>query len=362
MSTEQVTSSREADDHFRVQISMLKDDLHQALVDNRKLSETLEKSRTSIKELDALFGKQLIGMRAAVIEAEHGKGAEAGIRWIWNGLAGPGELPPDDEHDAQAYFDREIKAIDAVLDEVYASRIATLANPHRTKSCEHCNSKGEIETGNNGPIVHCPVCQLAKVQVPDDIGPAAFTYEAADGDRFTMPESCPGGVVAIHLDGNRWSIAANAPGAEQPDESEPFMYGIATADGRAHIDDFCVSSEPHHLFEEVERLNSNDEDQYRVVALYAATHSTEKQMPERIKEQAEQTEGPKPDQRILHLVTQDGQPYGSVRKCCEECGILTAGRVPEFWKSHAWTDDREEYADDEGHITCATHRKQGGVP
>jgi len=24
---------------------------------------------------------------------------------------------------------------------------------------------------------------------------------------------------------------------------------------------------------------------------------------------------------VMHLVTQNGQPYGSVRKCCEKCGL-----------------------------------------
>jgi hypothetical protein len=24
----------------------------------------------------------------------------------------------------------------------------------------------------------------------------------------------------------------------------------------------------------------------------------------------------------LHLITQDGQPYGSVRRCCEACGVM----------------------------------------
>ncbi len=71
-----------------------------------------------VKELDLLFGRYLLGMRAAVIEMENGKGAEAAMAWIWNGLAGPGELPPEDETDAQAYFDREIKAVDAGMAEV----------------------------------------------------------------------------------------------------------------------------------------------------------------------------------------------------------------------------------------------------
>lgn len=73
-----------------------------------------------IKELDLLFGRYLLGMRAAVIEWQNGKGAEAGMEWVWNGLAGPGELPPKDQTQAQAYFDREVVPIETGLEEVYA--------------------------------------------------------------------------------------------------------------------------------------------------------------------------------------------------------------------------------------------------
>jgi len=45
--------------------------------------------------------------------------------------------------------------------------------------------------------------------------------------------------------------------------------------------------------------------------------------------------------KALHLVTQDGQPYGSARLCCERCGVqvLYRSEVPH------WTDDRGMYAD-----------------
>lgn len=42
---------------------------------------------------------------------------------------------------------------------------------------------------------------------------------------------------------------------------------------------------------------------------------------------------------VLHLMTQDGQPYGSARRCCEECGVMIWGR-----SQPAWTDDRKLYA------------------
>jgi hypothetical protein len=77
-----------------------------------------EYARMRIKELDLLFGRYLLGMRASVIEWQHGKGADAAMQWIWNGLAGPGELPPENETQAQAYFDREIVAVEAGMEEV----------------------------------------------------------------------------------------------------------------------------------------------------------------------------------------------------------------------------------------------------
>lgn len=77
-------------------------------------------ARMRIKELDLLFGRYILGMRAALIEAEHGGGDKVGMAWIWNALVGPGQLPPEDETDAQAYFDREIVAVDDGMQQVLA--------------------------------------------------------------------------------------------------------------------------------------------------------------------------------------------------------------------------------------------------
>lgn len=79
-----------------------------------------ELARMRIKELDLLFGRYILAMRAAVIEEEHGNGRARAMEWIYNSLAGPGELPPEDETDAQAYFDREIVAVDDGMQEVMA--------------------------------------------------------------------------------------------------------------------------------------------------------------------------------------------------------------------------------------------------
>jgi hypothetical protein len=55
---------------------------------------------------------------------------------------------------------------------------------------------------------------------------------------------------------------------------------------------------------------------------------------------------------VVHLVTQDGQPYGSVRRCCQECGIMTIGKDappytddPEIWKT--------EVLSESGYIRCS---------
>lgn len=81
-----------------------------------------EELRMLAKEMDLMFGRYLLGMRASVLEWQHGKGADAAMQWIWNGLRGPGELPPEEETQAQAYFDREVVKIEEGLEEVYAYR------------------------------------------------------------------------------------------------------------------------------------------------------------------------------------------------------------------------------------------------
>lgn len=92
-----------------------------AIVLNGKLAaktKDLERAHMRIREMDLLFGRYILAMRSALIEQEHGKGSEAAMVWIFNSLAGPGELPPEDETDAQAYFDREIAPVDESLQEI----------------------------------------------------------------------------------------------------------------------------------------------------------------------------------------------------------------------------------------------------
>jgi len=84
-----------------------------------QLTEENDYLRKRFKEGDLLFGKLILAMRAAVIEAEHGEGLAAGMDWIFNTLAGPGEFAPEEETDAQAYYDREAEKIDEELSALF---------------------------------------------------------------------------------------------------------------------------------------------------------------------------------------------------------------------------------------------------
>jgi hypothetical protein len=46
----------------------------------------------------------------------------------------------------------------------------------------------------------------------------------------------------------------------------------------------------------------------------------------------------------LHLVTQRGQPYGSTRRCCEECGRMCW--IGMAGSAKRWTDDPQTWAED----------------
>lgn len=89
------------------------------------LKKDAERAGMRVKELDLLFGRYLLAMKAAVIDADQ-QGDEEGMRWIYNSLEGPGELPAEDEIDAQAFFDREIKPINDGMAEVMAYHRAAL--------------------------------------------------------------------------------------------------------------------------------------------------------------------------------------------------------------------------------------------
>lgn len=52
-----------------------------------------DKAAQLVKDLSDIIHDQTVAMQSAIIEWQHGKGAEAGLSWIVNTLAGPGHLP-----------------------------------------------------------------------------------------------------------------------------------------------------------------------------------------------------------------------------------------------------------------------------
>lgn len=82
---------------------------------NTELKDENEYIRNRFKELDRMFGKNLLVMQAAIIDWRTTGDARNGMAWIYNTLFGPGELPDEAEKDAQAYFDRKCAPIDEEL-------------------------------------------------------------------------------------------------------------------------------------------------------------------------------------------------------------------------------------------------------
>ncbi|KKL75240.1 hypothetical protein LCGC14_2056880 [marine sediment metagenome] len=55
-----------------------------------------------------------------------------------------------------------------------------------------------------------------------------------------------------------------------------------------------------------------------------------------------------PDKKIIHLITQDNQPYMSVRKCCQRCGTAV-------WNLDAYVkheEDLDRACKEEGYKLC----------
>ncbi len=65
------------------------------------------------------------------------------------------------------------------------------------------------------------------------------------------------------------------------------------------------------------------------------------------------TNGLRSNAMKLHLITQDNQPYMSVRKCCEKCGLGLGG----FTSSDYYCTEKDEYtkknAKDNGLKLCS---------
>ena len=99
----------------RNEAAALRDEMEAA---EKRISE-LESDNAYIrnrhKELDLLIGKNILVMQAAIIEWQGTGDAKKGLAWIYNTLFGPGELPDEEEKDAQAYFDRKYAPLDEEL-------------------------------------------------------------------------------------------------------------------------------------------------------------------------------------------------------------------------------------------------------
>lgn len=61
---------------------------------------------------------------------------------------------------------------------------------------------------------------------------------------------------------------------------------------------------------------------------------------------------------LAHLLTQDGQPYGSVRKCCERCGLA----IPEInpsTRDDIWYDNVKDYYSSE--LNCSKNKRYSEI-
>lgn len=74
----------------------------------RLKAEAVKRERRAIEYGDIVH-KQVLAMRAAVVAWQR-EGAEIGMQWIANTLAGPGHLPSDEDTamGAQPLFDKEV--------------------------------------------------------------------------------------------------------------------------------------------------------------------------------------------------------------------------------------------------------------
>lgn len=82
------------------------------------MSKELEAAKKRIAELEkqhrnscCIIHNMVVANQAAWIECFNGKGADAAMKWITNGLQGPGHIPRGDDeniNDAQAYFDAHV--------------------------------------------------------------------------------------------------------------------------------------------------------------------------------------------------------------------------------------------------------------
>ncbi|HIA2559282.1 TPA: ead/Ea22-like family protein [Escherichia coli] len=110
-----IKSRDQENEEIALTVGKLRVELEAAEKRNAKLQSENAYIRNRFKELDLLIGKNILVMRAAIIEWQATGDAKSGLAWIYNTLFGPGELPDESEKDAQAYFNRKYAPIDEKL-------------------------------------------------------------------------------------------------------------------------------------------------------------------------------------------------------------------------------------------------------
>lgn len=68
----------------------------------------IARAKENYKTLAHIVHDQVVANQSAWIEWQHGKGAEAAMTWVHNGLAGPGQIPDETEpygKEPQAWYD-----------------------------------------------------------------------------------------------------------------------------------------------------------------------------------------------------------------------------------------------------------------
>ncbi len=95
--------------HLREQIALARKHLESDPAEAMKQVQTeVERLTDTNKQFGKIIHNQVVANQAAWIEWQHGKGAEAAMVWVQNGLLGPGHIPDESEpwaNDPQAYYD-----------------------------------------------------------------------------------------------------------------------------------------------------------------------------------------------------------------------------------------------------------------
>lgn len=71
-------------------------------------ADEMARAKRLANDMGKIIHDMVVGQQAAWIEWQHGKGAEAAMGWIHNGLLGPGHIPDEDDtygKEPQAWYD-----------------------------------------------------------------------------------------------------------------------------------------------------------------------------------------------------------------------------------------------------------------